>query len=131
MYCRFADNLGDPRGFKIHLVKCGLKKGAVKSNRGNRLHLFFNQAELHSNHREVFTRYIEECHKNIDYLGKLRHDYNMNMTRDQLQAVGMLSQMLSAPWMRRFYRDAQTTFSHMEAFEQVGRMNKYIFSSSQ
>ena len=116
---RFADNLGDPRGFKIHLVKCGLKTGAVKSVRGNRLHLFFNQAELHSNHMDVFMEYIQQCPKSIDYLEKLKHDYHLNMTRDQLQAVGMLSQMLSAPWMRRFYRDAKTTFSHMEAFDQV------------
>ena len=110
-------------GFKIHLLKCGLKKGAVKSSRGNRLHLFFNQAELHSNNREVFIQYISECPKNLDCLDKLRHDYNMPMAQDQLQAVGILSQMLSAPWMRRFYRDAKTTFSHMQAFDQVD----YIF----
>ena len=94
-------------------------KGAVKSVRGNRLHLFFNQAELHSNQRDMFVEYIQQCPKSIDYLGKLKHDYNLNMTRDQLQAVEMLSQILSAPWMRRFYRDAKTTFSYMEALDQV------------
>ena len=58
-----------------NLVKCGLKKGTVKSARGNCLHLFFNDAKLHSNHGGVFTRYIAECHKNRNYLGKLGHDY--------------------------------------------------------
>ena len=98
-----------------------MKKGAVKSVRGNRLHLFFHQSELHANHREVFRKYIEsKCPKNIEYLGKLRHDYMLADAKDQLQAVAVMSQMISAPWMKRFYRDAETTFTHMEAFDQVG-----------
>ena len=32
---RFTDNLGDPRGFRIHLVKNGLPKGLLKNERGN------------------------------------------------------------------------------------------------
>ena len=117
---RYSDNIGDPRGFKIHLANCGMKKGAVQSTRGNRLYIFFNQAELHANNRDVFSQYVtSHCPKNIDYLEKLRHDYNMAMTQEQLQSVAILSQMLSAPWMRRFYRNAATSFTHMEAYEQV------------
>ena len=43
---RYADNIGDPRGFKIHLLKNGLKRGVLQSIRGNRLHLFFQQCEV-------------------------------------------------------------------------------------
>ena len=88
---RYSDNIGDPRGFKIHLANCGMKKGAVQSTRGNRLHIFFNQAELHANNRDVFSQYVtSHCPKNIDYLEKLRHDYNMAMTQEQLQSVAIL-----------------------------------------
>ena len=117
---RYSDNIGDPRGFKIHLANCGMKKGAVQSTRGNRLHIFFIQAELHANNRDVFYQYVtSHCPKNIDYLEKLRHDYNMAMTQKQLQSVAILSQMLSAPWMRRFYRNAATSFTYMDAYKQV------------
>ena len=117
---RYSDNIGDPGEFKIHLANCGMKKGAVQTTRGNRLHIFFNQAEIHVNNRDVFYQYVpSHCSKNIDYLEKLRHDYNMTMTQEQIQSVAILSQMLSAPWMRRFYRNAATSFTHMKAYKQV------------
>ena len=107
------DNLGDPKGFKIYLMNSGMKKEAVKSARGNRLHLFFRQSELHANYREVFCKYIgSRCPKSIDYLGKLRHDYMLADANDQLQALAIISQMISAR-LKRFYRDAE---AHMEAF---------------
>ena len=81
-FIRFVDNLGDPRGFKMHLIKSGLKKGLVKSIRGNRLHLFFQQA--HTNNRDVFTKYLKtNCPKNIDFLHKLQHEYANKATRNQ------------------------------------------------
>ena len=117
---RFADNLGDPRGFRIHLTNSGLKKGLIQSNRGNRLHTFFQQSEVHCNYHDIFNKYItSECPKNIEYLAKLNFDYNMPLAQDQFQALAILSQLLSRPWMKRFYRDAITTYSHFEAFQQV------------
>ena len=117
---RFADNLGDPKGFSLYLAECGLKKGIIKSNRGNRLHLSFNQSEVHADNRDIFLKYISsKCHKNIDYLQRLKHDYTTTMAQEQFQALAIFSKILSAPWMRRFYRSAETTYTHMEAFEQV------------
>ena len=66
---RYSDNIVHPSGYKIHLTNCGMKTSAVQSTRGNRLHIFFNQAELHSNNCDIFYRYVtSHCPKNIDYL---------------------------------------------------------------
>ena len=59
------------------------------------------------------------CHKNIGYLDTLIHDYNSSTVQDEIKAVAIFSQLVSKPWMKRFYRDAETTFTRMEAFDQV------------
>ena len=65
------------------------------------------------------TLIFSRCAKNIEYLAKLQSDYNLKDGQDQLQALGIMSQLLSRPWMKRFYRNAKKSFSYMEAFEQV------------
>ena len=117
---RYADNIGDPRGFKIHLLKNGLKRGVLQSIRGNRLHLFFQQCEVHHRNKAVFNKYLHSnCPKNIDNLHRIQHDYNMSMASDQLQAAGIISQLVSRPWMCRFYRNAEKSFTFVEALIQV------------
>lgn len=104
----------------MHLVECGLKKGIIKSIRGNRLHLFFQQSEIHSNYFDIFIKYLTtNCPKKIEYLDKLIHDYQLTTTQDQLKSVAIFSQLVSRPWMKRFYRGADTSYTHMEAFNQV------------
>ena len=117
---RYADNIGDPRGFKIHLLKNGLKRGVLQSIRGNRLHLFFQQCEVHHRNKAVFNKYLHSsCPKNIDNLHRIQHDYNMSMASDQLQAAGIISQLVSRPWMYRFYRNAERSFTFVDALTQV------------
>ena len=124
--CRYADNIGDPRGFKIHLMKNGLKKGILQSIRGNRLNLFLQQCEVHHRHKAVFNKYLHSnCPKNIDNLHRVQHDYNMAVTCDQLQSAGIISQLLSRLWMLRFYRNANRSFTFVEALKQV-----YIFCNN-
>lgn len=107
-------------GFRIHLTECGLPRGLIKSNRGNRLHILFNQSEVHANNFPVFEKYISGvCPKNIDFLKKLEHDYKSKEAHEQIQALALFSVLFSAPWMKHFYRDSITTYSHMEAFIKV------------
>ena len=109
---RFKYNLGDPRGFRTHLLKNKLPKGLLKN--GNRLHLFFNQEEVYAEHHVVLLDYVRSnCSKNVDNLVKILKDYERPL------AVGIMSRLLSAPWMSRFYRDAEKTFTYVEAFHQV------------
>ena len=41
------------------------------------------------------------------------------MASDQLQAAGIISQLISRPWMCRFYRNAERSFTFAEALTQV------------
>ena len=65
------------------------------------------------------TLIFSRCAKNIEYLAKLQADYNLKDGQDQLQARGTMSQLLSRPWLKLFYRNARKSFTHMEAFEQI------------
>ena len=117
---RFTDNLGDPRGFRINLVKNGLPKGLLKNARGNRLHLFFQQAEVHANHHETLMDYVKnKCAKKLDNTVKLVTDYSRPLAHAEFQTVGIMSRLLSAPWMSRFYRNPERSFTYVEAFKQV------------
>ena len=117
---RFTDNLGDPRGFRIHLLKNHLPKGLLKNGRGNRLHLFFNQAEVYAEHQAVLLDYVRSnCTKNLQNLVKLMRDYESPLAMAEFQAVGIMSRLLSAPWMSRFYRDVERSFSYIQVFQQV------------
>ena len=57
--------------------------------------------------------------KNIDFLAKLLHDFKLGMAHGQFRAAGILSQVISRPWMKKFYRSAESSYSHMDAFTQV------------
>ena len=48
------------------------------------------------------TLIFSRCAKNIEYLAKLQSDYNLKDGQDQLQALGIMSQLLLRPWMNRF-----------------------------
>ena len=107
-------------------MNSGLKTGVIKSIRGNRLHIFFQQCEIHCSHYEIFINYLQsKCPKNIDFLAKLLHDYKLDMAHDQFQAAGIMSQVISRPWMKKFYRSAESSYSHMDAFTQV---RIYVFN---
>ena len=94
-YLRFTDNLGDPSGFRIHLVKNGLPKGLLKNARGNRLHLFFQQAEVHANHHESLMDYVKnKCAKGLDNTVKLVTDYSRPLAHAEFQTVGIMSRLL-------------------------------------
>ena len=54
------------------------------------------------------------CPKNIDYLDKLIHDYKSSTAQDEIKAAAIFSQVVSRLWIKRFYRDAETTFTHIE-----------------
>ena len=41
----------------------------------------------------------------------------------------MLSEIVSRPWMKRFYRNADTSFTHMEGFRQVNIIIIFDISS--
>ena len=100
-----------------YLLKNKLPKGLLKNGRGNRLHLFFNQAEVYAEHHAVLLDYVRSnCSKNVDNLVKILKDYERPLAMDEFKAVGIMSRLLSAPWMSRFYRDAEKTFTYVEAF---------------
>ena len=107
-------------GFQIHLRECGLPRGLIKSNRGNRLHILFNQSEVHANNFAVFEKYISSvCPKDIDFLKELEQNYKSKEAHEQIQALALFNVLFSAPWIQHFYRDSTTTYSHMDAFIKV------------
>ena len=107
-------------GFQIHLRECGLPRGLIKSNRGNRLHILFNQSEVHANNFAVFEKYISSvCPKDIDFLKELEQNYKSREANEQIQALALFNVLFSAPWIQHFYRDSTTTYSHMDAFIKV------------
>ena len=123
----FADNLGDPRGMRLHLVKNNLPKGVIQRERGNRLHLMFQQSEVHVRHRAIFVDYLQKhCHKNIDYLGKPVSDYQDPLTVDQFQSLAVVSQLLSRPWMKAFYCDSSNSMTYVGAIRTVKNVSVEI-----
>ena len=97
---KYADNIGDPRGYKIHLLK---------------------NCEVHHRNKEVYNKYPHSnCPKNIDNLHRIQHVYYMSITSVQLQAAGIISQLVSRQWMCWFYRNAGRSFIFVEALEKTG-----------
>ena len=60
-----------------------------------------------------------KCTKNVEHRTKLMMDYEKPIALTEFRAVGILSRMLSAPWMSRFYRDVDSSFTYVEAFRQI------------
>ena len=80
----------------------------MKSIRGNRLHLFFNQVEVFSVHRDVSVDYAaRKSPQNIDGLDKLKYDLATREAQEQFQVVTIMSQLLSRPWMKQLYRGGE------------------------
>ena len=96
------------------------QKGLIKNARGNRLHLFFQQAEVHANHNETLMDYVRNrCAKKLDNTVKFITDYSCPLSHAEFQTVGIMSRLLSAPWMSRFYMNPERSFTYVEAFKQV------------
>ena len=63
---KYADNIGDPRGYKIHLLE---------------------NCKVHHRNKEVYNKYPHSnCPKNIHNLHSIQHVYYMSITSVQLQA---------------------------------------------
>ena len=60
-----------------------------------------------------------KCAKKLDNTVKLVTDYSRPLAHAEFQTIGIMSRLLSAPWMSRFYRNPERSFTYVEAFKQV------------
>lgn len=118
---RFKDGKGDPLGFRIFLEEANLGKGLIQRYRGNRLHILFHLALVYHQHYDKFIEYLQnKCLNNTQLRHCLLEDFNNPFFHSELQALGLVGNLLTKPWLKTFYQShEESTFSHMEGFQKI------------
>ena len=118
---RYKDSSGDPKGFGNALRKAGLPQGLLPRYRGNRLHILFHISGLLLHHYNFFNKFFAHGYIKCDgkFLKKITHDFNLNITKVELQVLGLIEKLLTGPCMHKFYTSAQNSISHIEGIKTV------------
>lgn len=116
---RYKDSKGDPRGFVAFLRKNGQKLSLIPRYRGNRLHILFKTCQVFVQHGPLLEKFFKTgtaCPKLRDAINK---DFNSPEARIQFVALAVVGEVLSAPWMKAFYRSPEEQLSYSDAIVQV------------
>ena len=108
---RYKDGTGDPKGFVNALIKNGLPKGYLPRYRGNRLHVLFHISGKLFYKSNVFIDFLTSgsMKSGKNYFNAIAHDFKNNITKLELQVLGLLGKLLTGPWMQIFYKPLTRT----------------------
>jgi hypothetical protein len=102
---RFKDSKGDPHGFRVFLTDLNLSLSLITRYRGNRLHILFRLAATYIQYHQELKFYLE---KKSDLKTGLIEEFYSTEIISQLQVLGVFGKVLTGPWMKTFYRNAET-----------------------
>ena len=117
---RYNDRVGDPTGFSHSLIQKKLGRGFIKRARGNRIHLYFKLSQIYTVHHEDILEYLESYCGTTNAMRKsLIHDFKLPECRLRFKCAAMFGDIFARSWMKKFYVAADTSLTHMEAYQLV------------
>ena len=127
---RYKDSKGDPRGFKLFLIKKNLPLGLIPRYRGNRLNIFFVICGVLFRHHSDFVELLKTGTACGGLRTSLRKDFESSTLLNQIHVAGLIGKIISGPWMRHFYRDAGHQVSYVQGIEDVRKAISRLTSCS-
>ena len=119
---RYKDAKGDPRGFVTFLQNENLPRGILPRYRGNRLHILFRICGILIQHYEKFKTFLQKGTACGGLRNSLLNDFSSDIGHVEMQVLGLLGKLLSGPWMKCFYRNAEDQIDHVEGITVVKKV---------
>ena len=129
---RYKNSSGDPKGFTSALRNACLPKGLLPRYRGNRLHILFHISGILLQHFEFFLTFFRCGSTKCDgkFLKKVVSDFTSEVTRVELQVLGLIGKYLTGPWMTKFYTATENSVPHVEGIRIVKTLVNRLKSTS-
>ena len=117
---RYKDGKGDPKGFVSALESAHLPKGLLPRYRGNCLHIMFSISGKLIEHEVFFRTLLEETRVTCGGLqSAMLQDFKSPIAKVELQVLGLIGKLITAPWMHKFYKSSEAEVSHVDGIEVI------------